>query len=217
MNSSSHAVDLDALRGGSLNTSPFVWGTVRGMLRRPWLDRLVGEFPRDGFTRTERPSGRPGRKGYRTDNLSLVEADKEVPEGVRHLTPLWRDLVTTLMSAEYRAAVGELIAKDLSRAVLEIRAVRYSRGAWIDPHTDRADKLVTQTWYFNDHWPPTNGGQFLVLRSPDVDDVETEVLPLAGESIVLCPSDRSWHAVAPVAAEAADDRKVLLLHLTAPD
>ncbi|MFF4591175.1 hypothetical protein [Streptomyces sp. NPDC001388] len=100
MSSSSHAVDPDVLRGGFLNTSPFVRGTVRGMLRRSWRDRLVGEFPQDGFTRTERPSGGPGRKEYRTDDLSLMEAGKEVPEGARHLTPLWRDLVTTLMSAE---------------------------------------------------------------------------------------------------------------------
>ncbi|MFF4591174.1 hypothetical protein [Streptomyces sp. NPDC001388] len=90
----------------------------------------------------------------------------------------------------------------------EIRAVRYVRGAWMDPHTDRADKLVTRTWYFNDPWPPTNHGQFLVLRSPDVDDVETEVLPPVGESIVLCPSDRSCTPSHPWRAEAADDRKV---------
>ncbi|MFE7277017.1 2OG-Fe(II) oxygenase [Streptomyces sp. NPDC057623] len=215
MNSLTSPVDLDALSCTTLNSSPFVWGTVRGMLREPALDRLVREFPDSGFTRTERPSGRPGEKGYRTDNLALVGDDGAVEEGFWELTPLWQDLVRTLMSAEYREAVGKLISRDVSRARLEIRAVRYSAGAWIDPHTDRTDKLVTQTWYFNSHWPAANQGQFQVLGSPAADDVVQQVLPLAGESIVLCPSERSWHSVAPVSGAAQEDRKVLLLHLTA--
>ncbi|MFJ9623201.1 2OG-Fe(II) oxygenase [Streptomyces sp. NPDC101181] len=215
MSSPAPLVDMDALSGAVLNSSPFVWGTVRGMLRQPALDRLVQEFPDHGFTRTARPSGRPGEKGYSTDNLTLVDCDEVVDEGFRHLTPVWRDLVTALMSDEYREVIGKLISKDVSRARLEIRAVRYSAGAWIDPHTDRTDKLVTQTWYFNDHWPAANEGQFLVLRSPAADDVAERILPLAGESIVLCPSERSWHAVTPVSDAVKGDRKVLLLHLTA--
>ncbi|MFJ9378734.1 2OG-Fe(II) oxygenase [Streptomyces sp. NPDC101455] len=216
-NSPSPTVDLDALAGAPLTSSPFVWGTVRDSLCASALARLVAEFPQTGFTRTERRGAGPGQKGYRTDNLSLVRSGEAVAEGFARLTPLWRDLVTALMSAAYREAAGKLIAKNLSRAVPEIRAVRYSAGAWIDPHTDRTDKLLTQTWYFNDTWPAAHAGQFLVLHSPDMGDVEREVLPLAGESIVLCPSERSWHAVAPVSDSVTEDRKVLLLHLTAPE
>ncbi|MFM9449322.1 2OG-Fe(II) oxygenase [Streptomyces acidiscabies] len=215
MNTLTSPVDLDALRGATLHSSPFVWGTVRGTVRQPALGRLVEEFPDTGFTRTERTGGRPGEKGYRTDNLALVADDEAVEEGFRRLTPLWRDLVRTLMSADYRRTVGELTGKDVSRARLEIRAVRYPAGAWIDPHTDRADKLVTQTWYFNADWPAANQGQFQVLGSAAPDDVIQRVLPLAGESIVLCPSESSWHSVAPVSDAAEEDRKVLLLHLTA--
>ncbi|WP_416974733.1 2OG-Fe(II) oxygenase [Streptomyces sp. 4F14] len=215
MNTPAPPVDLDALRGATLHSSPFVWGTVHGTLPQPALGRLVEEFPDTGFTRTERTAGRPGEKGYRTDNLTLVDEDEAVEEGFRQLTPLWRDLVRTLMSADYRRTLGELIGKDVSRARLEIRAVRYSTGAWIDPHTDRADKLVTQTWYFNADWPVANQGQFQVLGSAAPDDVTRRILPLAGESIVLCPSENSWHSVTPVSEAAKEDRKVLLLHLTA--
>ncbi|QNP71077.1 hypothetical protein IAG44_17630 [Streptomyces roseirectus] len=215
LNTLTTPLDLDALRGATLHTSPFVWGAVRGTLREPALGRLVEEFPGAGFTRTERPSGRPGEKGYRTDNLALVADDEAVEAGFRQLTPLWRDLVRTLMSAGYRRTVGELIGRDVSRARMEVRAVRYSAGAWIDPHTDRTDKLVTQTWYFNADWPAANRGEFQVLGSSAADDVVERVLPLAGESIVLCPSESSWHSVAPVSDAAKEDRKVLLLHLTA--
>lgn len=184
------------------------------MLSRPLLDRLVEEFPDRGFTRTERASGRPGEKGYRTDNLGLVRDGRPDPEALRRLTPLWRELLDALCSPGYRSAVGELTGRDVSGAALEIRAVRYPAGAWIDPHTDRLDKLVTQTWYFNANWPADHEGHFLVLGSSDAGDVRRRVLPRAGESIVMCPSEQSWHAVTPVSASAAEDRKVLLLHLT---
>jgi hypothetical protein len=72
VNGSASPVDLDALRGATLNSSPFVWGAARGTLREPALGRLVEEFPDSGFTRTGRPSGRPGEKGYRTDTLAVA-------------------------------------------------------------------------------------------------------------------------------------------------
>ncbi|AUG78261.1 Putative Hydroxylase [Kitasatospora sp. MMS16-BH015] len=207
-------VDFAALRSAALHDAPFAWGTVHGMLGPELLDRLVEEFPAEGFTRTERVSLRPGEKGYRTDNLTLVHDSRPDPEALRRLTPSWRELVESLASPEYRAAVGELTGRDVSAAALEIRAVRYPAGAWIDPHTDRLDKLVTQTWYFNAHWPEEHAGHFLVLGSADVADVRRRVLPRAGESIVMCPSEFSWHAVSPVADSVVEDRKVLLLHLT---
>lgn len=212
----SPVADWNAVRDGTLAEEPFGWCLIRGMFGPGTAAALEEQFPDEGFVVKERPSGTPGAKGYRSANLPLVMAGRLEEETARRLTPLWRSLLDGLLSPEYRAAVTALTGRDVSGCELEIRAVRYPAGAWIDPHTDRADKIVTQTWYFNGDWSADYLGQLLVLGSEDVTDVRAEVLPGAGDSVVLCPSENSWHAVKPVADHTPVDRKVLLLHFVKP-
>ena len=210
--------DWDAIRRARLASEPFAWAVVRDAFpTREARRRLEEEFPTDGFIRTERVSGTPGRKGYRTDNLPLVEAGQQVKAGVRRLSPAWRALIEGLLSDAYRSAVADLTGRRLDGCALEVRAVRYGPGSWIDPHTDRADKVVTQTWYFNSGWLPQWRGALRILNSPAEDDVADEVYPQLGESVVLLPSERSWHAVTPVADTATQDRLTLLAHFVAAD
>jgi hypothetical protein len=208
--------DWDAIARTTLACEPFAWGTVTDSVAGPELrQQLADEFPTEGFVLTERAGGTGAGKGYRTWNLSLVQ-DGEPQEGMGRLTPLWREAVTSLLHDDYRAAVAAATGRDLETCTLEVRAVRYGPGSWIDPHTDRADKLVTQTWYFNGGWQPQWSGALRILRSPSADDVAAEVLPGLAESVLLVPSAHSWHTVMPVADEAPDFRQVLLVHFTAP-
>ncbi|MEU3648045.1 2OG-Fe(II) oxygenase [Lentzea sp. NPDC034063] len=209
-------IDWTAVRDGVLAEEPFGWCLIRDTFDPVTAAAIEEQFPSEGFVVTERPSGTPGAKGYRTHNLPLVTAGRLDERAASLLTPLWRALLDDLRSPEYRAAVTALTGRDVTGCELEIRAVRYPAGAWIDPHTDRADKVVTQTWYFNSDWCQEYRGQLLVLGSDDVTDVRTEVLPGAGDSVVLCPSENSWHAVAPVADRTPVDRRVLLLHFVRP-
>ncbi|GGM48670.1 hypothetical protein GCM10012275_19490 [Longimycelium tulufanense] len=210
-------IDWDAFRRSSLAEHPYRWGLLRGMFPARLLPVLEVEFPGEGFVVTQRRSGGDaGQKGYRSANLSLVAGGHPVRENIDLLSSLWRQLVDALCSPEYRSAITTLSGRDVSECALELRAVRYGPGSWIDPHTDRADKIVTQTWYFNDNWRPEWRGQLAVLSSPDKADVHTEVAPALGESVVLCPSEHSWHMVHPVAESAAGDRRTLLAHFVAP-
>ena len=208
--------DWKAVRNSVLAEEPFGWCLIRDTFDPATASALEEQFPSEGFVVKHRPSGTPGAKGYRSHNLPLVTAGRLDEEAAGRLTPLWQALLDGLLSPEYRAAVTALTGRDVTGCELEVRAVRYPAGAWIDPHTDRADKIVTQTWYFNSDWSPGYRGQLLVLGSADVADVRTEVWPGAGESVVLCPSENSWHAVAPVADSTPVDRRVLLVHFVDP-
>lgn len=207
--------DYGALARTEPAAEPFRWALVRGMLPGALGSRLAEEFPTEGFTLTERATG-TGAKGYRTRNLGLVARSEPDPAALALLTPRWRAVVAALLSAEYRAAVSALSGRDLTGCTVEARAVRYGAGSWIDPHTDRADKAVTQTWYFNSGWRPEWGGALRILAGPSEDQVVRQVRPDLGESVVLVPSAASWHSVAPVAAQARQERQTLLVHFVRP-
>lgn len=208
--------DWGAIERARLATSPFRWAVMSGLLPESDARRLEEEFPAEGFTLTERPSGTAGGKGYRTRNLKLVDASEPVPDNVARLSRSWRALLDGLLSDEYRAALTALTGWPLDDCTLEVRAVRYGAGSWIDPHTDRADKAVTQTWYFNSGWRRDWEGALRILAGPSEESVVEEVLPRLGDSVVLVPSRTSWHSVAAVADTATDDRRTLLVHFVRP-
>ncbi|MFD0266187.1 2OG-Fe(II) oxygenase [Streptomyces sp. NPDC127106] len=211
-------LDRDAIARTAMASDPFAWGLVADSVPgEPTRRRLAEEFPAEGFVLTERPGGTAAGKGYRTWNLPLVQGGVAVPEGMRRLTPLWQGFVASLLDDGYRTAVAEATGRDLDGCALEVRAVRYGSGSWIDPHTDRADKIVTQTWYFNEGWRPEWSGALRILRSPAVDDVATEVMPGLTDSVLLVPSPDSWHTVMPVADSAEQDRRVLLVHFVSEE
>ncbi|MEU6298705.1 2OG-Fe(II) oxygenase [Streptomyces erythrochromogenes] len=211
-------LDRGAIARTAIARDPFAWGLVADSVpEEPVRRRLATEFPEEGFVLTERPGGTAAGKGYRTWNLTLVRDGVPVAEGMHRLTPLWRKLVASLLGDGYRAAVAEATGRELGGCALEVRAVRYGAGSWIDPHTDRADKVVTQTWYFNEGWRSEWGGALRILRSPTADDVAAEVLPGLADSVLLVPSPDSWHTVMPVADVAEQDRRVLLVHFVSEE
>jgi len=210
-------LDLDAVRSVHMADIPYRWGLIQHAFRNLELAHtLEVEFPTTGFILTHRPSGIAGQKGYHTHNLSLVAAGNSVAESLRHLTPLWRQMLTELRSAAYRQAVSTLIGRSLERSRLEIRAIRYGPGSWLDPHTDRADKAVTQTWYFNTRWCASWQGALRILRSRNDTDVVADIVPSLGQSVVLIPSEHSWHSVPRVSNDAPEDRRTLLAHFLEP-
>lgn len=211
-------LDWDAIARTKMAHDPFVWGLVTNSVLEAetrWL--LAREFPTEGFVLTERAGGTSAGKGYHTWNLSLVQDGVPVATGMGRLTRLWHDLVESLLGDAYRTAVAEATGQNLDGCALEVRAVRYGSGSWIDPHTDRADKIVTQTWYFNEGWRQEWSGALRMLRSPSVDDIAAEVLPGLTDSVLLVPSPHSWHTVMPVADQAEQDRHVLLVHFVSEE
>ena len=211
-------LDLPTLRRAELAEQPYRWAELPGTLRGAdgqTARRLEAEFPTQGFQLTER-TGNNKEKTYRTRNLPLIRQGRPVADSRFALSPLWRRLVEELAAPDYRAAVAEATGRRLSHCAIEARAVRYGPGHWIAPHTDRADKVVTQLWYFNSQWPAHWRGTLRILGSSAADDVTAEVTPRQGSSVLLVRSADSWHSVTPVSAAARQDRRTLLLHFVDP-
>jgi Rps23 Pro-64 3,4-dihydroxylase Tpa1-like proline 4-hydroxylase len=114
------------------------------------------------------------------------------------LSDAWRSLAEDFLSPEYRNALSELTACDLSPAPLEVNVFHYGPGASLGAHSDLPDKIVTHVLYFNESWDPKDGGCLSILRAKDPSAVVAEIPPIVGNSAVIVRSEHSWHAVSRV-------------------
>ena len=54
---------------------------------------------------------------------------------------------------------------DLATVPMEVNVFHYGPGAWLGPHVDLEDKIVTHVLYFNTEWNAADGGCLSILRS----------------------------------------------------
>lgn len=189
-----------------LRNDPYPWVLVRpGELIAPDdALRLAASFPVDGMVRLDRGSRTHGKR-YRNYSLPIGE------ENAAALPPVWRQLIADLRSQRYRENMAALLGQPVA-ARQEIRLVRHGPDDWLEPHTDSAEKLFTQVFYFNPGWRESDGGWLEILDSADPGSARSRVLPELGASVIIRRSERSWHRVAKVSPEAQAHRQSLIVH-----
>lgn len=196
-----------------LAAEPYRWAFVGQLFAAPDAADLVSTFPRDHFKTVK---GYDGEKGYEYEARSLVMMGANVASRPESLSPSWRRLADDLLSVDYREAMSRLTGMDLSELPLEINVFHYGSSAWLGPHVDLADKLVTHVLYFNDEWDECDGGCLTILRSSNMNDAERVILPLIGNSAVLVRAENSWHAVSRVRDECSVSRRSLAVTFYRP-
>lgn len=169
-------LDVTAISRSDLQSEPYWWTEIGGLFDARGGRALAGSYPRDHFKTL---SGHDGEKQFLYESRSLLHMGARRPSFASELSPAWQELAGDLVSPGYRAAMSLLTCRDLTAAP--------------------TDKIVTHVLYFNRAWDPADGGCLSILRSKDPADVAGTILPLVGNSSVLVRSDRSWHAVQPVA------------------
>ncbi len=100
------------------------------------------------------------------------------------LSAVWRRLADDLLSPAYRAAMTELTGRDLGSVPIEVNVFHYGPGAWLGPHLDLKDKIVTHVFYFNRAWDKTHGGCLTILKSSDISNAVADIAPIIGNSAV---------------------------------
>ncbi|ALL56249.1 prolyl 4-hydroxylase subunit alpha [Mycobacterium haemophilum DSM 44634] len=209
-------LDLAAIERAEIHEDPYRHAVIRHSFVSDAVARtLRDEFALNGFTRNERDDTTQGRKRYLMYNLQVVAASEPVADTVAGLSATWQTLIGELLDDRYRAAVAELTGADLAGCTIEARLDRYGQGCWIEPHTDRADKVVTQLVYFNESWLEEWGGEFRVLRGPQFDAYARRVMPHLGTSVIMRRSEKSWHGVPPITTAvqgSGPQRLSLLVH-----
>ena len=197
-------IDFGRFNPELLITNPYRWGFVDRLFSPADAADLVNTFPADHF-KTVR--GYDGEKGYEYEARSLIAMGACAASRPEFLSPAWRRLAEDLLSPAYRKAMADLTGVELAELPIEVNVFHYGRSAWLGPHVDLKDKLVTHVLYFNDAWDEGDGGCLTILRSGDMNDAVRVIPPLIGNSVVLVRSDNSWHAVSRVRDECRVSRR----------
>lgn len=206
-------IDLTKLTPEALSTEPYRWAFVGGLFSRADAEALARTFPRDHFKTV---SGYDGEKGFEYEARSLVGMGAGEPTHAARLSEAWRRLAADLLSDEYRAALSRMTGVELSGLRMEANVSHYGARAWLGPHVDLADKVLTHVLYFNDVWDVEDGGCLTVLRSGKMEDVVRIVPPIVGNSVVLVRSEDSWHAVSRVREGCRNSRRSLTVTFYRP-
>lgn len=190
---------------------PYRWARVSELFIASVAADLAVTFPAQYFREV---AGDDGEKSWRYYGRPLVAMDGRVISAAS-LSPSWDLLAHDLLSEEYRSAISSVAGVDLGETRVEVNAFRYGPGTWLGPHCDLREKLVTHVLYFNPRWDDP-GGCFQVLGSSSAHDVVATIPPVVGTSSLIVRSDRSWHAVSPVADHYAGSRHSVTVTFYAP-
>jgi len=188
-------IDLTQIHRQALSAQPYAWALIGDLFTTSDAAALAASFPRDHF-KTVR--GYDGEKGYEYEARALIHLGAGSLSHAKSLSPAWRRLAEDLLSPAYRAAMTQLTGIDLTTLPVEVNIFHYGPGAWLGPHLDLKDKIVTHILYFNQTWDETEGGCLSILKSADLADAAAVIAPVVGNSAVLVRSDRSWNGVSRV-------------------
>jgi len=206
-------IDLTQFKQQELSSEPYRWALVNQLFSPADAWALVETFPRDHFKTVK---GYDGEKGYEYEARSLVHMGADKPTHAQSLSVVWRRLAEELLSPAYRESMSQFTGVDLSGLPMEANAFHYGRSAWLGPHVDLEDKIVTHVLYFNESWNEDDGGCLTILGSGDMDHVVKTIPPVIGNSAVLVRSNNSWHAVTRVVETCRVSRRSVAITFYRP-
>jgi hypothetical protein len=206
-------IDLSRIEGRSLETEPYRWAFVGKLFRPRDAAALAASYPRDHFKTV---TGYDNEKGYSYEARALVSMGAHEASNADALSPSWRALAADLVSPAYRRALGRLTGCALDDVPVEVNVFHYGPGAWLGPHVDLKDKILTHVLYFNREWNEPDGGCLTILRSSSAIDAHATITPVVGNSAVLVRSETSWHAVSRVAAGCQRSRRSMTVTFYLP-
>src|SRR5262249_7639038 len=188
-------IRLERIGRSSLTREPYEWAFVNGLFARRTGAALVRTYPHDHYKTVK---GYDREKSYEYEARPLIHMNATSVSYRESLSECWQMLADDLLSPAYRAAMSRLTGRDLSGAPMEAYVCHYGPGAWLGPHLDLKEKIVTHVFYFNGTWSREDGGCLQILRSAQASDAIDEIMPIVGNSSILIRSENSWHAVAKV-------------------
>ena len=159
--------DLEALGRTPVVHEPFTFGVAPQAFLEPMLPALIGDFP---------DIDKPG----------------SFPVGQVSYGPAFSQLLDEIHGPEFTRVISERLDIDLEGRPIMVTARGMCRAKDGRIHTDTASKLVTVLIYMNFDWEQ-QGGRLRLLRSPNIDDVITEIPPMAGTLLMFRVSKNSYH------------------------
>lgn len=197
-------LNLSKLSNTQLQNKPYKWAMVDRMFLYEYISEIVDAYPLKYFKTVK---GYDGEKGYEYEVYSLIHMGAKKVTHPDSLSNAWLRFAQDLLSTDYRKAVSKLIGIDVTNAPMEANLFHFGPGAWLGPHQDLKDKIVTHVFYFNENWEEADGGCLRILGAKNMEDIVAKIPPNIGNSSILVRSENSWHAVEKVAENSSISRR----------
>jgi SM-20-related protein len=153
--------------------------------------------PAERFERLARLNSH-ARRRYQFSVLNLIE-DSQPCVDERSLSQPWRQLLTGLISMEFREWLHRATAVDVSGCRCSAGLFVHEDGDFQGVSTGKLDKALGVSLYLNEDWPTYGGGSFELHAADGANrKALAEVSPVGGRCLAFTPSRDSWHATAPV-------------------
>ena len=161
-------IDIEAFRKTSLVREPFAYAMVPGFVKTSAVPAIETDFPK-------------------------VELPGSFPLPTLKYGPAFRDFMAAIQGPDFRRAVAEKFAMDLSARPTMVTVRGMSKASDGQIHADSRTKLITVLIYMNGKWEAP-GGRLRLLKSPDnLDEVIAEVPPDEGTLLIFKNETNAWH------------------------
>jgi hypothetical protein len=197
-------IRFDSFDRQPLQREPYDWAFVNRLFGPRDARSLVESYPRDHVKTVK---GYDGEKGYEYEARALIYLGGDTVAFPEELSHAWRRLARDLLAPAYRRTLSRFLGRDLTTAPMEAYVCHFGPGAWLGPHVDLKEKIITHVFYFNAAWDPKDGGCLNILRSSNMADSIAEITPIVGNSSVLVRAQNSWHSVSRVVAGCPTSRR----------
>lgn len=169
-------LNLEAFRKEPLIRQPFDFVIVRDFLARQAKQAFDPDFPR---------ISKPG--SFPISELSYG--------------PTFARLLAELCGAEFKAAVSEKFALDLSARPIMVTVRGRCQKSEGKIHTDTPSKIISVLLYLNDRWDHDGGRLRLVRTKDNLESFLVEIPPEWGVLVAFRRADNSFHGHKPFEGE----------------
>jgi Rps23 Pro-64 3,4-dihydroxylase Tpa1-like proline 4-hydroxylase len=203
-------IDYNVFNHAEINQTPFYWGLQDNLINKAMQNILLQQFPTDNFVPASRTQGEG--KHYKFEVLNII-SHNDVQDAFYQLSNDWQKFITELASTRYLSALSNFLQINFNAYSVDVGLFRFNPQDWVEVHTDRPDKILTQLFYFNDNWADDWGGELYILAEPHLSSVLSKVKPSVDRSAIIVRSDAAWHYVSPVAEIAKFPRLSLQVEI----
>lgn len=198
-------INLETFINGKFNEYPYKWAFLENIFIPEDAKNLADQFPKDNYKEV---SGYDGEKGYLYNARSLIHMGSKSISNETNLNFAWKCLANELLSDSFRELLGSFAGVELKDLLLEVNVIEYGNGAYLGPHLDLKEKVLTMILYFNEHWDD-EGGYLSILSSKNPEDSVKKISPEVGNAAILVRSHNSWHEVTKVTKAIGSPRRSL--------
>jgi SM-20-related protein len=169
-------LDLEELRSANLQTDPYDYLLVSGVIRPEWQGRLISDYP-------------------------SIKKGGSFPLSTVRCGPDFSRLMHALDGEEFREIVEQKFSVRLKGRPTMFTVRGYCRKKDGKIHTDTESKIITVLLYMNPGWAPAGGRLRLLHSGTNIDDVVAEIEPTIGTMLIFRRCDHSFHGHLPFEGE----------------